>query len=169
MLFSQSCSSLESYYSRRTTSSPRAGPSLILSHIILPKSDFCLLPDGFGCFIMAQNCRKKLTQHDPSCSFATMPSSASLRGFANGIRACLDTRFRIAGFVLVTAIRVSMVRGSGAPVSITWQGLHKRSSSSDCLFVIPTHLIWNHLRHFEHPTQKICRWVYNIFERSRTY
>ena len=83
--------------------------------MILPRSDFCLLQDRFGCFIMAQNCRKKLTQHDSSCGFAAMPSSVSLRSFANGIRACLGTRFRIAGFALVTAIRVSMVRGAEHP------------------------------------------------------
>ena len=47
-----------------------------------------------------------------------------------------------------------MVRGSGATVSTTWQGLHKKSSFSDCFFVIATHWIWNHLRHFEHPTQR---------------
>ena len=59
------------------------------------------------------------------------------------------------GFALVTAIRGSTVSGSGAPVSTTWQGVQKKSSSSDCFFVIPTHLIWNHLRHFEHRTQTI--------------
>ena len=84
-----------------------------------------------------------------------MPSSASLRSFVTGIRACLVTHFRMVGFALVTAIRVSTVSGSGASVSTTWQGVLKKSSSSDCFFVVPTHLIWNHLRHFEHPTQKI--------------
>ena len=120
----------------------------------LPRSDFCRLPDRYGCVIMAQNRRKKLTQHNSLYGFATMLSNASLRSFASGIRACLGTRFRMVGFVLVKAIRVSTVRGIGAPVSTTWQSLPKKSSSFDCFFVIPTHLIWNHLRHFEHPTQK---------------
>ena len=80
-----------------------------------------------------------------------MPSSALLRSFVNGIRACLGTRFRMVGLALVTAIRVSVVKCSGTPVSTTWQDLQKKSSS-DCFFGI--HLIWNRLRHFEHPTQK---------------
>ena len=54
-----------------------------------------------------------------------MSSSASLRSFACGIGAYLGTRFRMVGFVLVTAISVSTVRGSGAPVSTIWQGLQK--------------------------------------------
>ena len=128
---------------------------LIFLQMILPRSDFCLLSDRIGCFIMAHNCRKELTQHDSSCGFATMPSRASLRSFVNRIRACLGTRFRIAGFALLTAITVLMVRDSGATVSTTLQGLHKKYSSSDCFFVIPTPLKWNHLRLFEHPTQEI--------------
>ena len=49
----------------------------------------------------------------------------SLRSFANGIRACLGTRFRMVGFALVTTLRVSTVRGCGALVSTTWQDLQK--------------------------------------------
>ena len=123
--FPQSCSSFESLISRGTTRSSRAGPLWVLSHMILPRSDFSRLPDRSCCFIMAQSWRKKLTQHDSSCGFITMPSSASLRGFANGIRACLGTRFRMVGFTLATAIRVSTVRGSGTRESTTWQGLQK--------------------------------------------
>ena len=83
------------------------------------------------------------------CYYATL-----LRSSVSGIRARLGTRFRMVGFPSVTALSASKVRDSLAPVSATWQGLQKKSSSSDYFFVISTHLIWNHLRHFEHPTQK---------------
>ena len=52
-----------------------------------------------------------------------MPSIPSLRIFANGIDGCLGTRLRMVLFALVTAIRVSTVRVSGASVASTWQGM----------------------------------------------
>ena len=114
ILFSPSCSGLETFTSRGTIRSPKAGPLLILSQIILHRSEFCLLPDRFGCFKMAENWRKKFTQHDSSYGFATMSSSALLRSYPKEIRACLRTRFKMVGFAFVTAIRVSTVRGNGS-------------------------------------------------------
>ena len=85
-----------------------------------------------------------------------MPSGASLRSIAKG-NTCvfLGTCLRIVGFGLVTPIRIATLRGSGAPVSTTWQGLQKKFSSSDCFFMIPTHLNWNHLQDFKQLFQKI--------------
>ena len=82
ILFSQSCSSLETFNSRGTKRSPRAGPLLILSHMILPRSDFCRLPDRFGCFVgetEQPKTRKGTNKRKPGWGFLKASKTEGLR------------------------------------------------------------------------------------------